>query len=186
VERAAILVDELNAMEQLHELGIQGFKRWNVFYRTIQQILADQYGVVEVSNLMYTASPEKSMDLQRYHMRLRFFNALGRDGIDVKLGHMYERHGRLQQKGVDMMLGLDLFQLSQQKIPLLFIFSSDGDFAPAIEKARENGSRVIAMVSEKRGAESIRQYADEVLTLETFLKCIPKEELNFKEGSVVA
>jgi uncharacterized LabA/DUF88 family protein len=175
--RSAILVDESNAMEQLHEIGIFGFKRWSVFYRTIEQILAHSYGNVEVSQRMYSACPSKQMDIERHYRRLRFFNALRKDGIFVRQGNMYTINGEFYQKGVDMLIGLDLYELSLNSVPLLFLFSSDGDFIPAIEKAQENGSHVIAVVSNHRSADIIRQTVDEVVSLESLLECIPEREI---------
>ncbi|WP_047155078.1 NYN domain-containing protein [Aneurinibacillus tyrosinisolvens] len=184
MEKAAILVDELNAMEQLHEMGIEGFKRWSVFYRTIESILAHEYGSVEVSQRMYSACPSRQLDMEQYYRRMRFFNALEKDGIAVRQGNMGTRNGELYQKGVDMLIGLDLYEFSLNCVPLLFLFSSDGDFLPAIKKAQEKGSRVIAFVSDFRPASSIREAADEVISLEDFLALLPEGEIIYRNSDV--
>jgi uncharacterized LabA/DUF88 family protein len=82
------------------------------------------------------------------------------------------------------LIGLDLYEFSLNGVPLLFLFSSDGDFIPAIKKVQEKGSRVIAFVSDFRPASNIRETADEVISLEDFLALLPAGEIIYRNSDV--
>lgn len=122
--KAAILVDEINAMVQLHDIGIHGIRPWVEFYRAIGKVLTKDFGEAEVGYHFYGSLPPKEVAGTKYFDRKRFFQALERDGIHVHEGFcITDRAGSLMEKGVDMSLGLDLFEFSLNDYDLLFVFS---------------------------------------------------------------
>ncbi|MED0677634.1 hypothetical protein ABEV55_16235 [Aneurinibacillus thermoaerophilus] len=42
--KAAILIGEINAMAQLHALGIEGIRPWKNFYDAVAALLRAEYG----------------------------------------------------------------------------------------------------------------------------------------------
>lgn len=100
--RAAILVDEINAISQLHNCNIEGIRPWKRFYEAIHSILVHDYGDCHVSYHMYGAIPPKHMDKEKHFLRKRFFEALEKDGINTRKGYCFSSEEGFQEKGVDM------------------------------------------------------------------------------------
>ncbi|KIV58927.1 hypothetical protein AM501_24005 [Aneurinibacillus migulanus] len=175
--KAAILIDEINAMAQFHALGIEGIRPWKHFYDALASILRAEYGEeLSVNYRMYGAIPTIEMDSERHYTRKRFFNALQRDGIHVRQGYCYQNENGLVQKGVDMLMGLDLFELSQQQYQLLFVFSGDSDFIPAIHRAKER-SKVIAILRDNQPANLIKEHVDAYVSLEDIISILSEEHI---------
>ena len=67
----------------------------------------------------------------------------------------------LQQKGVDIKIGLDIAWLSIKKVvDRIILFTGDTDFIPAMKFARREGTQVvIASFNEKIKAE-LKEHAD--------------------------
>ena len=59
--KAAILVDEINAMVQLHDIGIHGIRPWVEFYRAIGKVLTKDFGEAEVGYHFYGSLPPKEV-----------------------------------------------------------------------------------------------------------------------------
>ncbi|MCY9665840.1 hypothetical protein M5X11_12835 [Paenibacillus alginolyticus] len=101
--RAAIMVDEINAIGQLHDIGIQGIRPWVEFYRAIHTVLNRDFGRADVGYHFYGSLPPKDVAGSKYFDRKRFFQALERDDIQVHEGFcIADRTGSLMEKGVDM------------------------------------------------------------------------------------
>ncbi|MED0677635.1 NYN domain-containing protein [Aneurinibacillus thermoaerophilus] len=126
---------------------------------------------------MYGAILPVEIDKQRHYARKRFFNALQRDGILVCQGYCYQSDGRLVQKGVDMLMDLDLYALGQQQYQLLFVFSGDSDFISAIHRARKNNSKVIAILRDNQPAGMMKEHVDAVVSLENIISLINDEHI---------
>jgi uncharacterized LabA/DUF88 family protein len=163
--KAAILVDEINAVSQLHTLGIEGIRPWKKFYEAIHSVLKKDYGDCHVTYHFYGAIPPKHVDKEKFYLRTRFFSALERDGIQTHTGYCQTVAGGLQEKGVDMLVGLDMYQFSLNQYDLLFIFSGDGDIVPAVERAQANGSKVVAVLGEQQPASLMKRLVDGVVHL---------------------
>ncbi|MDQ0255518.1 uncharacterized LabA/DUF88 family protein [Evansella vedderi] len=173
--KAAILVDEINAVSQLHALGIEGIRPWKKFFEAIHNVLKRDYGQCNVDYHMYGAIPPKHVDKQRYFNRKRFFSALDKDGIKVHKGLCHQSNGSLEEKGVDVMLSLDLYEFSLKHYDLLFVFSGDGDIVPAVERAQKNGAKVVAILSEKQPAKFMKRVVDGVVPLEGVIDLIDEQ-----------
>lgn len=175
--KIAILVDEINAVNQLHNIGIEGINPWKSFYTALEQILRADYPEAQFDFNIYGAIIPKHMDIARHCNRNRFFQSLKRDGIQVHEGYCVKEGRRIAEKGVDVSIALDLFQYSLEGYSLLLVFSGDTDIVPAVYRAKSNGARVSAILSRSQPAKYMIQAADSVISLESILKKIPSEHI---------
>ena len=97
----------------------------------------------------YVSSPATAEEKTRKAGFDRFVAALEREPrFQVKLGRLAKREGnqgaiRFEQKMVDILLAVDLVQLSvDHQIQRAVILANDSDFVPAIEIARAAGTVV--------------------------------------------
>lgn len=100
--------------------------------------------------LPYQSSPPTEEEARRYGSKHRLFAALRRlDRFTVREGRLAFRgldaQGKpiFQQKGVDLLLGLDFALLSgKRQITHAAVVSGDSDLVPAFEVARQEGISV--------------------------------------------
>ncbi|MED4779472.1 NYN domain-containing protein [Brevibacillus choshinensis] len=175
--KAAVLIDEMNAISQLHRLQIEGIRSWRTFFEAVNQLLTTKYEDIEASYHFYGAMPPRKLDLTRFYNRKRFFEALERDDITVFRGYSHEENGVLIEKGVDVALSLDLFRFSLQHYDLLLVFSADGDLLPAVQSAQEHGAKIGMIVSRQQPARILKNKVDFLVPLEMILNKIPGEDL---------
>ena len=97
----------------------------------------------------YVSSPPTNEERARKGAFDKFKFALERESrFQVRLGRLAKVHLRdgtidFQQKMVDILLAVDLVQLSvQNRIERAVLFANDSDFVPAIEIARNAGTVV--------------------------------------------
>ena len=111
---------------------------------------------------------------RRYHSQRRMFDAIESiPGIQLRLGHLTENDDKkLQQKGVDTLLTLDLVRLAgRSAYTTAILVVNDGDFSEAIRSAQDFGVRVfIATPNKYKVAVQLKNIADGVIT-------IPKDDL---------
>lgn len=187
LDKAAILVDEINAVSQFHNIGIEGINPWLSFYETTEMLITEKHHVTEVEYHLYGAAVPKTIDPERYYLRKRFFKSLLRDGINVHKAYCLPnaQTKRLEEKGVDMLIGLDIFQKAQKGYKYIYLFSGDADLVPAIQRAQKLGSKVIAILSKNQPATMIRRYANKVMDLEVLIESIPPETIVLRKEVVV-
>jgi uncharacterized LabA/DUF88 family protein len=113
---------------------------------------------IEEDNLLrvyyYTTSPYQSSnptpdEKARYQNFQKFLNFLStQDSFEIKLGRLEKRGNDFEQKMVDVLLSIDLVELSaKSKIETAILVAGDSDFVPAVQKAKDNGVRVILCCS---------------------------------------
>lgn len=93
----------------------------------------------------YQSNPPTTDERRRYADTLRFINALKYlPRFEVRLGRLrkgFDRDGNtvFEQKGVDVLLSVDLVKLAAtNQIDRAVIISGDSDFVPAIKAAKES------------------------------------------------
>lgn len=70
----------------------------------------------------------------------------------------------VQQKGVDMRIGLDIASLTLKKqASIIVLVTGDSDFIPAMKFARREGAQLV-LVTLGHGVEEVYQHADIVIT----------------------
>lgn len=126
------------------------FKLAAIDYRLLSQALAGDMELLRTYYyhcLPYQSSPPTKEESQRFARRQRFYAALSRlPRYQVRLGKLAVRgqdhHGNpiLQQKRVDILLGVDLVYLSaKQQITDAILVAGDSDFLPAVTCAKDEG-----------------------------------------------
>ena len=97
------------------------------------------------TSMPFQSNPPTADEKQRYSKVSRFVNQLKKiPRFEVKLGRLQKtRDGRQDhytQKGVDMMLGVDLVRMSWDKqIQRAVIVTADSDFVYAVQAAKDAG-----------------------------------------------
>lgn len=146
--RAAIFIDGAYLDNVLYDLGsikINFGDLVGLIHGDVPLLRAYYYHCLPYQSPQPT--PEES---QYYRNKSKFFNALERfDFFEVRLGELVvrgvdERGNRiLEQKGVDVQLAVDLLALSFNRIiDTAFLVLGDGDFVPAVQKAKDAGVSV--------------------------------------------
>lgn len=163
--KTAILVDEMNVIQQLRRLGIHGFNPWNAFYEALQRWNGDKKGI----KAFYCANVPK--EEAEHDKRQRFFNVLQNHNINVSVGTVvYGTNSRRIAKGVDVSLALDIVEHARNGVQDIFVCTGDADVVPAIIRAQEIGSRVHVVVSRAIPAKNVSLAADSVVRLEDVLE----------------
>jgi uncharacterized LabA/DUF88 family protein len=177
--KSAILIDESNALHQLQDLGVGGFRSWKKFYQAIEQHLKNIYGnkMSTDYNFYGTLPPKGYVEESKYNSRYKFFEALQHDGINVFRGECYVHEGGYVEKGLDILIGLDVYEFSVYKYEYIVVFSGDADFVPAVERAKKNGTTVFAILGRNKPAFHLRNTVDMVIDLETIIESMDQEAL---------
>ncbi|MQG21479.1 MAG: NYN domain-containing protein [SAR202 cluster bacterium] len=99
----------------------------------------------------------------------RFLNVLyGTEYLEVRLGRTREHQGVTVEKGVDIMLATDLLQYAwKDHYDTGIVVSGDGDFAYAIQTAKDMGKYIEVATFASNQSPEIAQVADKVHTLDT-------------------
>ena len=102
----------------------------------------------------YTSPPYQSAkptfdEKQRYAAFQKFEAFLKtQDNFEIKLGRTEKRGNDFEQKMVDVLLSIDLVELSaRSRIGTAILVTGDSDLVPAVKKAKDNGVRVILCCS---------------------------------------
>jgi uncharacterized LabA/DUF88 family protein len=87
----------------------------------------------------YRSYPPTPQEQQMYAGKQRFLGSLrSLDRFEVRLGHLLKIGTGFKQKGVDVLLSIDLTRLSwQEKIDKAILVTGDTDFIPAIREAKD-------------------------------------------------
>lgn len=180
--KSAILIDEANATHQLSDLGIAGLRSWKNFYFVIEAYLKETYGNKMSTNFnFYGTLPPKQFDETKYNNRYKFFEALQYEGISVSKGECYLQDNKYVEKGIDLLIGLDLVEFSLFKYDYVVVFSGDADFVPAVERAKKNGTLVFAILSRNKAAFHLRNTVDVVLELENLIEQLESGSIMWRD-----
>jgi len=100
---------------------------------------------------------DKSREMSRNFKR--FLKALEHiEKFEIRLGKLVKRDNKYVQKGVDILLTIDLLRLGFKIRNVdVAIITGDADFVPAIKVIKDEGIKVYLFHSEDKG-----QYADEL------------------------
>ncbi|RRJ54873.1 NYN domain-containing protein [Paenibacillus oralis] len=176
--KSAILIDESNAIHQLHDMGITGIRSWKKFYQVVEDYLKANYGDKMLTDYnFYGTLPPKQLDETKYNNRYKFLEALKHDGINVYRGECYFQDNRYVEKGIDLLIGLDLVEFAFYKYEYVVVFSGDADFVPAVERAKKNGTLVLALLGREKAAFHLRNIVDVVIDLEMIIDQLEPDTL---------
>ena len=93
---------------------------------------------ISVNRPRYTKEQTEE-DKERYRKKKKFYNKLKRyPRFEVKYGRLQIIGGELKQKGVDVLMSLDIIdKCFENHIQHAIIVAGDSDFIPAIRKAKD-------------------------------------------------
>ena len=156
------------------------------YFRPQGRIITDWFRSLEKTDLLgekflrlYWYDGAFNPDDCRYQSQRRFFDAIeSTPGIQLRLGHLHENNDKkLQQKGVDTLLTLDLVRLAgKSAYATAVLIINDGDFSEAIRAAQDFGVRVVIATPNKyKVAIQLKNLADGVTTIprETLVEMLP-------------
>jgi uncharacterized LabA/DUF88 family protein len=91
--------------------------------------------------LPYQSSPPSGEEAARFSKVQSFHRALkSLDRYEVRLGRLAKRDDGFIQKGVDVLLSIDMVNLSAKgKIDEAILVAGDSDYVPAIKMVKDNG-----------------------------------------------
>jgi uncharacterized LabA/DUF88 family protein len=92
----------------------------------------------------YQSNPPTEEQKTLYAGKVKFFNALSKlPSFEPRFGKQRPRGGGYVQKGVDVLLAVDLVRLSSKgQIQKAFLIAGDGDYVPAVKAAKDDGVAV--------------------------------------------
>ena len=132
-EKVAVFIDG-NYLNM--RLADHGFYKEDLDLRLFSDLLCD--GSYRFRTYYYDGKPHEDFsskyEIEDYQKSL---TTLPR--FMVKLGRVLKNEGRYRQKGVDVLLAIDLTEMSvSRRVDRVVLVLSDTDYIPAIKKAREN------------------------------------------------
>ena len=165
--RAAIFIDGA----YLDYLLKEDFGTARIDYQALSERMAGDADILRTYYYhcpSYQGNPPTEEERKRYSAQRRFFDMLERlPRYTVRLGHLARRgvddrgRPRYEQKRVDILLGVDMVQLSaKQNIQEAILLAGDSDFIPAVTAAKTEGV-VVRLFHGERPHSDLWREADE-------------------------
>jgi len=138
--RAVVLIDN----GYLSAILRDEFGQARIDYLKLSEIVCKGYHRLRTyvyDCLPYQADPPTFEQQQLYSGKIKFFNALSKlPSFEIRFGKQRPRAGGFIQKGVDVLLTVDLTRLSSKsQIQKAFLIAGDGDYVPAVKTAKDEG-----------------------------------------------
>lgn len=118
--------------------------------------------------LPYQGSPPTQFQSQLLAGKQRFFHSIGQlPSFEVRLGKQRPRGTEFVQKGVDVLLAIDMIRLSsKQQIHKAFLIAGDGDYVPVVKATKDEGVSVtlyhsVGLQTMSDGRQ-MKKYSDEL------------------------
>jgi uncharacterized LabA/DUF88 family protein len=141
-----------------------------ISYRKLSEILCQGYSRLRTyvyDCMPYKADPPTPEQRSLYAGKQSFFSALKREpAFEIRFGQLRPRPTGPVQKGVDVLLAIDLVQLaSKNLIQKAILVAGDADYTPAVKVARDEAVSVHLYHSggtQLIQGRHIRKYSDEL------------------------
>lgn len=116
----------------------------------------------------YNASARREDDEQRWREQQSFFNYLRElPYFEVQLGRLAGTPGSLREKGVDIMMAVDMLTMAQRdNYDTAILVSGDGDLAYIVKAVKDYGKHVENVITQRSQSRQLR-YACDTRTLLT-------------------
>lgn len=125
-----------------------------------------------------------------YEKTSNFFDMLNAlDAVHVKTGvSTYQKSRKRIQKGVDILLALDVYRNAVAGVENILVFASDGDFHPVLEALQSTRARSRLFCNRRAAPLYLTELADYVqyfneLDLASYFFRLPEEKRLFSGGS---
>lgn len=135
-EKAAVLIDNYYLRKEVldNHAGMSG--RFRLDYEKFSDKLCKDIEVSRFRTYIYDCQFKKEEN---------FFKSLNlQNSFEIRLGEFkYKDNGEISQKQVDVMIAMDMIQLSlKNKVQHIILISSDSDFIPAVKFVKEEGVKI--------------------------------------------
>jgi uncharacterized LabA/DUF88 family protein len=116
----------------------------------------------------YYNSPVNQVDdLEKYKRQQSFFTMLKKsvDYLEIKLGRLEKRDGKIVEKGVDVKLAVDMvIHAAQDTYDTAILISGDGDFADAVNFVKNRGKHLELAYPDQQ-CYNLKQICDKFILL---------------------
>ena len=155
--RVAIFIDGSNLYHSLEE----NCGRFDVDFRAFAQKLAGDRNLLRV--YYYNVLRDPNRNPQAYQDQQKFLTALDNTPyLEVRLGRSKMRGDVAVEKGVDIMVATDLLRLAwDDRYDVAILVSGDGDFAYAVQAAKDMGKQVIVAAFPSNLSPELANAADD-------------------------
>ncbi len=162
VEEAAVLIDNGYFKEVIKE--IFNNKLPKIDYLKLSEEICRKIDKKRYRTYLYDSLPWKGPnptkdESERYSRAQKFFTSLSSlPSFEVRLGKLVRRNNEFIQKGVDILLVIDIVKLTlKDRVRHIAIITGDADYVPAFKLARDEGVKIYLFHSPNK-----KQYSDEL------------------------
>ena len=142
-DRIFIIIDGNNFYHRLKELGLKDLLSFN--YGKFAQFLVGNRNLV-LSKYYIGAIREESNNLKSRELmasQQKLLGKLQKENWEIGFGHMLKNDAIYHEKGVDVLMAVDLLTGAYEDLyDTAILVSSDTDLIPAIEKVRKMKKKV--------------------------------------------
>jgi len=116
----------------------------DIDFRKLSKLICSRFGWELVGINYYNAIP--SFVSKSYEKHMRFINWLKMSNINVKIKSLSGCGKHVREKGVDMMIAVDMIRktLVKRECDVCVLVSGDADFIPLMELMKETGFDVLS------------------------------------------
>ncbi len=163
-ERVAVFIDGSNLFHCLKE----EFGRLDLNFDLFVAKLVG--GRRLIRTYYFAAPPRPDLDAEAIKKQQRFLDALrSKDYFQVRLGRLIKHEGKYHEKGVDVLLAVEMIQLAPTYDTAILV-SGDGDLVAPVGAVQRLGKHVENASTPSTLARELRQECDKGITLdEAFL-----------------
>lgn len=138
--RAVVLIDNGYLSAVLRD----EFDSARIDYLKLSSLICNNYHRLRTyiyDCMPYQSNPPTEEQKTLFAGKQKFFNALLKlPSFEVRFGKQRPRAGTYIQKGVDVLLTVDLVRLSSKaQIQKAFLIAGDGDYVPTVKAAKDEG-----------------------------------------------
>jgi len=142
-DRIFIIIDGNNFYHRLKELGLKDLLSFN--YGKFSQFLVGNRNLV-LSKYYIGAIREESNNLKSRELmasQQKLLGKLQKENWEIGFGHMLKNDAIYHEKGVDVLMAVDLLTGAYEDLyDTAILVSSDTDLIPAIEKVRKMKKKI--------------------------------------------
>ena len=161
-EEVAILID--NGYFKKTITAVFKDSQVRIDYRKVSDKISDILKLKRYRTYFYDAPPFKGSnptkeENERYSKFDKFVYSVRKlPSFEVRLGKLVKRDNEFVQKGVDILLAIDIVKLSlKDRVRHIALIAGDADYVPAVKLARDEGVKIYLFHNSQNG-----QYADEL------------------------
>ncbi len=169
--RAIFLIDGPNFYKNLRFCALE---RGHLDFMRLAENLSGPRKVVGV--VFFTSPTDRASDADNYANQQRFFAALQKSGVDLRLGKIVVRNKVCPlcdqsfqfktEKSVDVQLALEIaLGAAGDKWDTAYVATCDSDIIPAIDFARSQGKKVFLLLPDGANCYSVGRACDASITI---------------------